>query len=749
MLPFLFHQAQVAPAPHFEEFPKHWEPPPQPLVDDQRWREWYVRMSVFIQRLKGKYPCGLAAERQWRSVGTTWSNQVLVEIRRGSATLQGVSDNLCQEYKLHGGQAAEQQPSCQPPQHTWATQPPKRSASAIRSSSKTVDHPISASPSSPSHPGNLPKKRRFDQRGVQGGKRGDNVGSGDTAQTGGQVMDPEAMFNEWKARFKKSVDEAYAGVKRRQMQNKLDYWLKPKEEYWKSLGELTSLDWSVIPFPPLSEMEKHGGDDIVPGKGGSGKASRSRSPRSRSLSETSEEGGKSGRKKSRPGDDEYSPVSLSSNGSPSRDDRPPLVMKRRAQHKEYAADFIPLPRAGAKVPWRANNIRGEASDGDDESAPMARITPKSKPKKTKHKGVYAHVWRGVIHAKEHGRPLTGEEGKRRHERARRFAEDQDAQHKDKSDAPNVLNLAPTWEQRDRYGKIAGEIIAQQGKDLKQGEHFKIMTQILKCKGSSQAVEKPYLRLTGAPEPQNVRPQSVLETALPHVLEKYKNDWHKLNDQLRAQRQDLKVQGIESPFAICLYETHARLCLKNGDLGQFNQCQTQLSQLYTKRNINQSNSHPAEFCCYLLLYLAHMEHDVPLVKMLASIPGEYYDDDGIKFARSMVSTLKYMKSDAGNFVKYFKLARNAPYDVPDLLAIFAPSRRLKALTFLTKSFKLIRIDVLTRLLNFQSDEECVQFVRSYDAKVESSCSGPRLDCKNSHEALKRAALRPPQVRAAMG
>ncbi len=56
-------------------------------------------------------------------------------------------------------------------------------------------------------------------------------------------------------------------------------------------------------------------------------------------------------------------------------------------------------------------------------------------------------------------------------------------------------------------------------------------------------------------------------------------------------------GVTS-FAVDVYEFHARLALTEGDLHEYNQCQTQLIELYD------SGLHGAhnEFAAYRILYL---------------------------------------------------------------------------------------------------------------------------------------------------
>jgi hypothetical protein len=62
----------------------------------------------------------------------------------------------------------------------------------------------------------------------------------------------------------------------------------------------------------------------------------------------------------------------------------------------------------------------------------------------------------------------------------------------------------------------------------------------------------------------IRPLDVLKRSLDYVLLKYSrtNDYRYICDQLKAIRQDLTVQMVKNEFTIEVYETHARLAIRN-------------------------------------------------------------------------------------------------------------------------------------------------------------------------------------------
>lgn len=111
-------------------------------------------------------------------------------------------------------------------------------------------------------------------------------------------------------------------------------------------------------------------------------------------------------------------------------------------------------------------------------------------------------------------------------------------------------------------------------------------------GVNTSLEKPYLRLTDFPKKEDVRPLGVLVKSLAHIKSRYikDEDFEWANEQLKSVRQDLTVQRLRNPFVLEVYETHARILLEEGDLDEFNQCQTVI------RNIVKGSGYDDQIGC---------------------------------------------------------------------------------------------------------------------------------------------------------
>ena len=168
---------------------------------------------------------------------------------------------------------------------------------------------------------------------------------------------------------------------------------------------------------------------------------------------------------------------------------------------------------------------------------------------------------------------------------------------------------------------------------------------LKVVGTCPALEKHYFRLTSAPNPETVRPGAVLRRSLAHLQSKWQKsmvaaggdaygkaadgdgggggggdgrseieeeeeaseavsyEW--ICDQLKAVRQDLTVQHIFNGLTIDVYEFHAKCALECGDLNEYNQCQTQLRELYRDPQLV-GEGRVQEFTAYRLLYYLYLQ-----------------------------------------------------------------------------------------------------------------------------------------------
>lgn len=196
-------------------------------------------------------------------------------------------------------------------------------------------------------------------------------------------------------------------------------------------------------------------------------------------------------------------------------------------------------------------------------------------------------------------------------------------------------------------------------------------------GTCQTLEKHYFRLTSDADPTKVRPESVLKDTLEFLKKKWKKEgnYNYICDQFKSLRQDLTVQGIKNEFTVNVYEIHARIALEKGDLGEYNQCQTQLRVLYGQN----LGGNPVEFKAYRILYFIHTSNRTALNDVLAELTTAEKEEKAIKHALNVRSALAL-----GNYHRFFRLYLETPNMGAYLMDMFVLRQRLEAISNICKA-----------------------------------------------------------------
>lgn len=196
-------------------------------------------------------------------------------------------------------------------------------------------------------------------------------------------------------------------------------------------------------------------------------------------------------------------------------------------------------------------------------------------------------------------------------------------------------------------------------------------------GRCEVLEKRYLRLTAAPNPELVRPLHILKQSLDLLKKKWRkeNNYSYICDQLKSVRQDLTVQHIKDKFTVEVYELHARIALEKGDLGEYNQCQTQLRALYAKN----LGGNPVEFKAYRILYFIHTANRTSLNDVIADLTIAEKEEPAVKHALAVRSALAL-----GNYHRFFRLYLDVPNMGAYLMDMFIVRERLAALSNISRA-----------------------------------------------------------------
>jgi len=249
------------------------------------------------------------------------------------------------------------------------------------------------------------------------------------------------------------------------------------------------------------------------------------------------------------------------------------------------------------------------------------------------------------------------------------------------------------------------------------------------KGTCSTLEKEYLRLTAPPRAELVRPKHILEQHLQNLkLERARNkntessphqkknrDYAWFCSQFKALRQDLTVQRINDVVTVDTYETHARVALEEGDLNEYNQCQTQLKELYrmlssppsdTSSSRKEALKNQNEFIAYRIIYYVFLTGNKKydggssdLLKIMLSLTNDQREDPCIQHALKVrVAVAEF------DYHAFFRLQDSCPNLGAFLMDIMVPQVRFGALQRVCKAFRpSIPVKFILNELGFDADD----------------------------------------------
>jgi len=245
-------------------------------------------------------------------------------------------------------------------------------------------------------------------------------------------------------------------------------------------------------------------------------------------------------------------------------------------------------------------------------------------------------------------------------------------------------------------------------------------------GTCQGLEKSYLRLTAAPDPATVRPQSVLEKALPRLVAKVAEDgdyayWW---DQIKAVRQDCTVQGLANAFTCGVYEANIRVSVQHGDASELAALLTKLKELYERgADVKEcpegrdAGAVRSEFTAMRLLYWSLRKDSEEVLSALHHLVEE--DQEGGAPQADAESPMAYANRVrqalvVGNYSAVFRLAD--PHATSwalgaQTLQIFFPDLRYEALRAMVNAMRpSVPVVFLSVALHFPDTEHCAAWLQ---------------------------------------
>ncbi|ANB14858.1 Thp3p [Sugiyamaella lignohabitans] len=252
-------------------------------------------------------------------------------------------------------------------------------------------------------------------------------------------------------------------------------------------------------------------------------------------------------------------------------------------------------------------------------------------------------------------------------------------------------------------------------------------------GRATNLEKKYFRLTSAPDPDQVRPLNILK----QTLELLKDKWRKeqnypyICDQFKSLRQDLTIQHIENEFTVSVYEIHARIALEKGDLGEYNQCQSRLKELYDKHIRGNAN----EFLAYRILYLLHTHNRAEIGHLLRELSG---NEPALKDAGVAHALLVDKAMTRKNYHQLFRLYTEAPKMGGYVMDSFIPRERLSALAAMCTAYRPdLSLEFISHELAFDEIQQCLEFLDQHGLLDHVKKDPLKLNTKDAYAKIETA------------
>ncbi|KAL4511745.1 hypothetical protein ABPG72_012590 [Tetrahymena utriculariae] len=246
-------------------------------------------------------------------------------------------------------------------------------------------------------------------------------------------------------------------------------------------------------------------------------------------------------------------------------------------------------------------------------------------------------------------------------------------------------------------------------------------------GTCTDIEKPYLRLTKEPSPDQVRPEEVLKKSLKFLMTKWRDrdcEYSYIQSQFRSIRQDLIIQHIRNEFTAKVCEYNARICLEVDDVGQYVQCCATLFDLYNSGIQGEKE----EFYCYKIIDQG-LDNKSPLeLPKLINEVQAFIDHPLIQFAIDLLRA-----HDNGNVYQFFKLYEKAPNMCQCIIERNMSKYKLWSLVILSKTyFGKISLEDLVNMVKFDDTDHAKEFIQSTGGVLDES--GKELLLKDSHKGF---------------